>query len=289
MNSYDIRYKLFRSYTLISIILSLTFAAINAFNRRPFINILTGLIVAGICSLIYFMSSKKKLYSVSRIMFLAFFTFLYVPFSYPTTPGTYSAMPYLLILVIFIMTIVAVKTWEYVFPCLVVIESLVLFRLELWYPEWFYKYASETYRIQDLSINFFVVASAILVTVFFVMRRYNKDNERLYDSSVTDALTGVYNKRYFEEYAGHEFNRAKREGQVFSIIFIDINNFKRINDEYGHQRGDQVLMDIGQKINENIRSYDVCARYGGDEFIIILPNTDEDDAKSHVRRLEKVF
>jgi len=102
-------------------------------------------------------------------------------------------------------------------------------------------------------------------------------------------LTGLYNKRYFESYVVAEYNRSIREGSVFSLVFIDINNFKNINNNHGHLQGDQVLKDIGSLMLENVRNYDVCIRYGGDEFVIILPDTKKQEAEVYIKRLELVF
>lgn len=282
----DIRHVLFQSYLIISMVLATLFGLINWFNKRPFVNVLTGFIVAGIILVIYLLSRKKSLYMMSRIMFLVFFSCLYVPLSYFTTPGTQSAMPYLLILVIFIVAVVAVKPWEYVFSVLIIVESIILFRFEISHPEWFDVYTDATYRINDLSINFVTVTLAILLTIIYIMKRYDDHNKMLYDISITDALTGLYNRRYFYEFAEMEYNRSTREQLVFSIVFIDINNFKRVNDELGHQEGDQVLKNIGHILLDNVRSYDIAARYGGDEFIMILPETDISEAQKYVERME---
>ncbi len=285
----DIRYTLFRQYTLIGVLVSLIFAVVNVVNKRPLVNIITGLAVAAICYVFYIISSKEKFYGIARVLFLMFFAIIYVPFSYTTTPGTYSAMPYLLILVIFIMAIIAVKKYEYIFAFIIIIESIILFRLEITRPELFDTYTDPVYRINDLSINFVVVTVAILLTIIFVMKRFSVYNEQIYDISIRDSLTGLYNKRYFDEYSQMEYNRSIRMASKFSIIFIDINNFKRINDEYGHQKGDEVLQNVGQILKDNMRSYDVSARYGGDEFIVILPNTNQNEAEELAGRLEQEF
>lgn len=285
----DIRYILFRYYTLIVALLAGLFTLINYLNKRPVVNIVTGLGVGLFCLLIYFLSVKEHLYHIMRILFLSFFALIYIPFSYFTTPGTQSAMPYLMILVTFILTIVALKKWEYVFPIIVIIESVILFRFEISSPDLFDIYVDPVYRINDLSINYVVVTTAILLTNVFIMKQYSNHNKKLYDISVTDGLTGLYNKRYFESYVVSEYNRAIRENSVFSLVFIDINNFKNINNNHGHIKGDQVLKDIGRLTLDNVRNYDVCIRYGGDEFVIILPDTKKQDAKTHIKRLEHVF
>ncbi len=88
-----------------------------------------------------------------------------------------------------------------------------------------------------------------------------------------DPLTKVYNRRYFQFYLTKEIERNRREGTGLSLLFIDIDDFKKINDEHGHVAGDEVLIMITGIINDSIRSSDLVFRYGGDEFIVLLPRT----------------
>jgi len=92
--------------------------------------------------------------------------------------------------------------------------------------------------------------------------------------AVLDRLTKVYNHAYFESRLQQEISRANRYKYPVSLLMIDIDHFKRVNDNYGHQQGDRMLQKVAQIIRTNIRSVDLCARYGGEEFAVILPETD---------------
>jgi len=89
----------------------------------------------------------------------------------------------------------------------------------------------------------------------------------------TDSLTGLFNRRSFEQVLAREFQRADRHGREFSLALVDVNDFKKFNDTYGHQAGDRALTALGEAIRHAIRSTDFAARYGGDEIVIILPET----------------
>lgn len=102
--------------------------------------------------------------------------------------------------------------------------------------------------------------------------------EKLYYLSTTDELTGLNNRRYFMQVAADEIERAKRYGKYFSLILIDIDRFKTINDTYGHNGGDEVLKKLGSLLRNRLRKADIAARIGGEEFGLILPETDLDQA-----------
>lgn len=91
--------------------------------------------------------------------------------------------------------------------------------------------------------------------------------------SVTDALTNVYNRRYFVQKLEEEIERAKRSGSKFSVIMLDIDRFKSINDRFGHNTGDCVLKSMAEMIKKRIRRIDCLARWGGEEFVLLLPDT----------------
>lgn len=281
----DIHYVLFLIYIKISGFLSLLFMIINIANRRPLINILLPLVIILLCIGWYKLAKIERFHFWSRISFMSFLTFIYIPFGYWTSPGSTSAMLYLCLLVTFILAVVAVNKWEYIFPIIIIIETLLMLRTEIWFPTHYYKYTDEIYRINDISINYGVVALAITLTIVYMMQIYNKHNQKLYEISVKDSLTGLYNRRYFSDYVQKEYDRFIRLHQIFSIVLLDINHFKKVNDQYGHQTGDQVLKDVARIIIENIRNYDICARYGGDEFILVLPNTNEKEAIKQVDRM----
>jgi two-component system cell cycle response regulator len=105
--------------------------------------------------------------------------------------------------------------------------------------------------------------------------------------AITDELTSLYNVRYFNERLAVEFERASRYVQPLSCIMMDVDYFKRINDECGHLKGDEVLRSIAGIVSESIRTSDSAARYGGDEFVLLLPQTDEEKSYLLAKRIKQ--
>lgn len=111
------------------------------------------------------------------------------------------------------------------------------------------------------------------------------ENYNLKIISSVDKLTGVYTRKYFENIIEVQLKKAHREKSPLSVVMVDIDKFKSINDNYGHQKGDEILSSVGDALLSNIRPTDICCRYGGEEFVIILPDTGINEAESLAERL----
>jgi diguanylate cyclase (GGDEF)-like protein len=119
------------------------------------------------------------------------------------------------------------------------------------------------------------------------------ENTRLFtkveEMALKDTLTGLYNRRYFLQILDYELNRAKRYRQPLSLVFIDLDHFKDVNDSFGHSVGDQLLKQAAQKLHSMFRTTDLVARYAGDEFVAILPATPAEGASILANRLQEAF
>ncbi len=114
-------------------------------------------------------------------------------------------------------------------------------------------------------------------------------HERIKVAASTDGLTGIHNHRYFWDRLGEELSRGERRGSPVSVAYFDIDGLKKVNDEHGHLAGDAVLRTLGQVIASNVRQEDIPARYGGDEFAIVMPETPREEADKAVRRLMELI
>jgi diguanylate cyclase (GGDEF)-like protein len=120
------------------------------------------------------------------------------------------------------------------------------------------------------------------------------DRERASDSAeayahaaAVDTVTGVFNRRYFQVRLDEELQRSRRHQIPLALLLIDVDDFKHVNDSYGHLAGDTVLRDIGEILRHSVRIFDVCARFGGEEFVIIMPGSSGDNARRIAERIRE--
>jgi diguanylate cyclase (GGDEF)-like protein len=130
-----------------------------------------------------------------------------------------------------------------------------------------------------------VAVLTLSVVVVEVLTRLHKALATERDLARTDVLTGVANTRSFKELAAAELERARRYGRTFTLAVLDLDNFKSVNDTLGHAAGDRLIHDVGQAIRRRLRRVDIVARIGGDEFVVLLPET---NAAAAVTALEHV-
>lgn len=155
---------------------------------------------------------------------------------------------------------------------------------EIRHDPFFYAYMG---LVSPLLFAFFGLILGWLTDKIVAQKRFLAElNRKLGHESITDDLTGVYNHRYILYELERELGRAKRYRRIFSLIMMDVDDFKAINDNYGHIMGDNVLRELASLLRRNVRRVDTVGRYGGDEFIVILPETPLSGAGFAAQRLQ---
>lgn len=147
--------------------------------------------------------------------------------------------------------------------------------------------------LDSQNVGTYIQEDAIIAQTFADEAAIVIENAKLYERAqvlaTSDGLTGIYNRRHFYEVAKNEFERSQRYHNALSVIMIDIDHFKYINDKYGHSAGDQVLIQFVKRVKNELRSSDILARYGGEEFSILLLESDLNEAIQVAERIREVI
>jgi diguanylate cyclase (GGDEF)-like protein len=157
------------------------------------------------------------------------------------------------------------------------------------------RYRDEIYRRVSISISIlFVILLGVFALSFLVVnmgaKQLKKLLSRLQQQAVTDPLTGIFNRgavlnRATEELSRMIRNKGKKTVGSFGLIMVDLDHFKKVNDTYGHLAGDEVLREMSRRVQSCLRKYDVFGRYGGEEFLVILPDTDDKGSRAIAERI----
>ncbi len=177
------------------------------------------------------------------------------------------------------------KEYEMLNPALIVVESVpdikdILMVTKFKVPVLFIGEVFKGSTVRAVNFDFIKTPAdndELLIRANSLLK-YKEMRDKLKILSVTDELTGLYNRKYLQERLDQEISRAKRYGTKLSCLLFDLDYFKTVNDIYGYEWGDVLLKSIADKLKQIIRKEDILTRYGDEEFIVILPNTSEDNA-----------
>lgn len=128
-----------------------------------------------------------------------------------------------------------------------------------------------------------------LSTTIRMALKKHQETMKMEQLATTDSLTGILNRRFFLQQVNKELERSQRYGNPFSLLIVDIDHFKKVNDTYGHSAGDAVIIDVTKVIQKALRKVDILGRYGGEEFIIFLPETNYQNAIHVGERIRKTI
>lgn len=161
------------------------------------------------------------------------------------------------------------------------------------YPDLITPHGAEQAKLIDLIVAIVLAMSGLAILTVFVSNAYEIEKERiqamakeLEEMSNQDALTGAYNRRFMNSYLERELEIVSRTDAEICLMLIDIDYFKKINDTYGHNFGDEVLVGLANTIHDNLRKYDVLVRMGGEEFVVILHSVGLTDANESAMRIK---
>ena len=201
---------------------------------------------------------------------------------------SFNLLPSLVILTMACLDNMSVGGWRLFLKGLVI--SIVTALLGWQWVQWVWD--DFAFRLEPDMLTLIAAAPVMMVFPlsvgvinFSLSRRLAKQREEFEKISRTDGLSQLNNRRFWEESVYKEFERHKRSGSPLSLIMVDIDHFKQVNDKYGHVAGDQMIREISELLGDAVRQADVVGRYGGEEFGLVLPDTDIKGAMQFAERL----
>lgn len=208
--------------------------------------------------------------------------FVYTPLSWFTFDGLLGCTPYLSILFAAIIALTYYRRIQAIM--LALYGAMMLALIVIWLITWPGEKLSE--QIINILVAYLLTAALIVFTIEGVKQKNMELNKKITDLSLRDALTGLLNRRAIDQILGRLEGVFKSEGAEYALIILDIDKFKSINDLFGHSVGDSVINSIATSIQTSIRTEDHAFRYGGDEFLLLLPYVNSDTAYQICDRID---
>ncbi|MBI9101659.1 MAG: GGDEF domain-containing protein [Spirochaetales bacterium] len=248
-------------------------------------------IIGLICFILYIVQLFGHLHRFSRWFMVVFFILIVAPFFWIIDGGTNGGFQYFLPTYIVAASILLRKYGAKIVFITVLLNCIiigVMIFIEYRHPEIIKINPIRGERMFDLGFSLWLAGFCAFLMIMAVLKSYEEERKKVERLTIIDDLTQAYNRRYANTEIQEEINRVERyEISGFSIILLDLDRFKQVNDVYGHDIGDQVLIIISDIIRRGLRLSDKFIRWGGEEFIIFLAQTDLDGAELLANRFRK--
>ena len=231
-------------------------------------------------------------------LFLAALNFIIFPILYFTVGGIDSGMQlYFIVGVVFTILLIEKKSVATIMTILELAFFAAIMQLDRLHPEisdFFYVMGDDVYT--DTALDLIVVSLCIGSLVKILAVNFEKQQKKtdqllaqMEDLAVKDPLTGAYNRRFLIKYLESGIQTAKEGKNNIAIVMFDIDKFKRVNDDYGHLVGDEVIKALSSTLMKSCRDYDIVSRYGGEEFVLVLPGATENIAIQRAENIRQTF
>lgn len=243
--------------------------------------------------IVFVFSQITKKYDAAIFIAIYGLNFVVFPALYFTTGGVDSGMPIYFVLGI-IFTVLMMRSKLMVITLVLEAISYAFLFYYGYKHEYMVASLSNMASHRDIALDFFVVAFCLAFLVKILSVYYEREQKhtnelliKLQEMSVKDPLTGAYNRRFLLKYLESGMARNLENNTPVSIIMFDIDKFKLLNDDYGHLVGDEVIKKLSAILMESCRNYDIVSRYGGEEFLVVLPGAGEETAYRRAEQIRK--
>ncbi|MEA4849194.1 MAG: diguanylate cyclase [Clostridiaceae bacterium] len=291
---------------LVGILFSFTAAIGNYLLDAGIIPTLAALFMGLMTLYFFYLAYFKKKYILPAYGSLVLLTLVFFPILWIYNEGLSGSIPFFYLFNISLSAILLNKLRYKLILGIQIVVLIALLTIEFYYPHLIIRYNSETAVFTDKAVSLVLIGFTMFIMLIKIMKEYHrtidklwfaqeelkKSNDVLYQASITDDLTGLYNRRHIIKLLSDLIERGSQPAGT-SIIMVDIDHFKKVNDTYGHKAGDLVLAKISASIREHFRSTDSIGRIGGEEFLILMPDTElevafnrAEDMRKHIEGLK---
>lgn len=277
--SFSLEHRLFNIFSLIAFFSSILLSMVNLIIKLPLVLVLAPLFFGFLMAFCFYISRKKKAFQPAVLVCATAMLFM-APVLWIYNGGSTGGGQYFLIFIGILAAIVNTGRLRYYLLLAFILILSGLISLEYLYPEAITYFTSPGQRYVSVLLGFNLAALTIvlLFTVFadgyrLEQQRVKQYAQNMEEIAITDGLTGLYNHRFVRQRLEEEISKARRYKRKLSVIMLDIDHFKKLNDTQGHQYGDYVLKRIAEILQQNVRNTDTIGRYGGEEFIIVCSET----------------
>ncbi len=291
-DSFSLKHRIFNITAAVAIVVALIVGIENLFlNLSPLLNI-SIFVYTMLMILIYYLSRLKCILEPSITAACILLILIFTPASWIFNGGTDGGAHYTVMFYGLVICAIC-SDWKrnlFIFLLVLIVIGLGIF--EYFYPQQIYYIDKRILRYFDV-ISSMVITIGLTILLFLVYIR-NYDHERarvlqysqlLEEMAITDGLTGLFNHSYIYKLLEDIIIDSRRNPDKLSIIMLDLDYFKNINDTFGHEFGNKVLVEVASSLKNNIRSSDLAGRYGGEEFIVICPGIGVQEASALAQRL----
>lgn len=277
--SFSLEHRLFNIFSLIAFFSSVLLSIVNFIIKLPSFLVFIPLSFGFLMAYCFYLSRKKKVFQLPVLVCAIAMMFI-APVLWIYNGGSTGGSQYFLMFIGILAAMVNTGRLRYFLLLIFILIVSGLVSLEYLYPQSITYFVSPGQRY--VSVLFGFNLSALTIVLLFAVfadgyrleqQRAKKYAQNMEEIAITDGLTGLYNHRFVRQRLEEEISKARRYKRKLSVIMLDIDHFKKLNDTQGHQYGDYVLKKIAEILQQSVRNTDTIGRYGGEEFIIVCSET----------------
>lgn len=282
---FPLEYRIYMIFFFEFLLISLLSATTNTLLEKGALGVTLQWIVNALCIAVLIIPVKVRM-AIQKPL-LIFVSFVYIPFLYFQTAGYDGTALLFAPLAIFLLAIIFKGRRRVVIIALNILVFIGCCLVEYFNPGIIVPHATAADKLIDLVVALTLSTSGLAIMAVYISNAFKEERDHIKALMNEDALTGAYARRYLFKQLPREIAIAQRSGKPLSILMFDLDYFKRINDTYGHSFGDEILQAVARAVSVKLRPYDIFSRYGGEEFIVVLPGTSFDEAFGIAERLRQ--